>query len=108
MSSKPVAALPEVTGDLIAAVQHYQSWRSDGKEHLLGKYEETIARISGSPDAFPQTLGLIQRAILKQSYYLVYFLQEPDRTLIIAVLDGRRDPREIRKIVRVRKPQHAP
>jgi hypothetical protein len=43
VNSKPVEALPEVATDLIAAARHYQSWRSDGQEHLLQKYEETVS-----------------------------------------------------------------
>ena len=46
----------------------------------------------------------VQRAILKRSYYIVYFLQEIDRSIVLAVLDGRRDPSEIRKVVERRRP----
>ena len=103
MSSKPVEALPEVAADLRAAIAHYESWRPDGKEHLLQKYEDAISWIAWNPDLFPRKFGSIQRVILKQSYYVVYLIQEKKRTLILAVLDGRRDPPEIRKLVGQRK-----
>lgn len=41
MKSKPVFELPEVEADLERAIQHYCSWRSDGRDHILQKYEET-------------------------------------------------------------------
>ncbi len=103
MKHKPVAALPEVAGDLLAAVAHYQSWSADGKERVLQKYAETVAGIAANPDAFTRKLGQIQRAVMKQSYYVVYFLQQPQFTLILAVLDGRRSPVEIRRIISGRK-----
>ena len=102
MKSKPVYALEAVAADLRAAGDHYASWRSDGREHLLGKYEETVSWIAWNPDLFPRAVGQIQRAILKHSYYVVYFIQETDRTLVLAVLDGRRDPRSIRVLLQRR------
>ncbi|MEI6340121.1 MAG: hypothetical protein WCQ57_16325 [Verrucomicrobiota bacterium] len=41
MKSKPVFELPEVEAGLERAIQHYCSWRSDGRDHILQKYEET-------------------------------------------------------------------
>lgn len=104
MNSKPVFELPEVERDLEAAIAHYDSWQLDGREHLLQKYEETVGWIEWNPDSFPKKYGRVQRAILKRSYYLVYFFQEKKRTLIVAVLDGRRDPETIRRILSVRWP----
>ena len=103
MNSKPVDALAVVVEDLKTAAAHYQSWRSDGAEHIVGKYDETIGWIAWNPDLFPRKFGKIQKAILKQSYYIVYFIQESKRTVILAVLDGRRHPTEIRAIVSTRK-----
>jgi len=99
VNSKPVAALPEVAADLLAAAAHYQSWRSDGKRHILGKYDETIGWIAWNPDLFPCVGGRVQRVILKNSYYVVYFVQEAERSLVLAVLDGRRNPGTIRRVL---------
>jgi plasmid stabilization system protein ParE len=103
VNSKPVFALREVESDLGAAIAHYESWRPDGKAHVLRLYQETISWIEWNPDLFPKKVGRVQRAILKRSYYIVYFIQEPNRTIVLAVLDGRRKPSEIRCIVRRRK-----
>jgi plasmid stabilization system protein ParE len=105
MKSLPVWALPEVEGDLRAAIAHYASWRSDGPAHVTQRYDETIGWIGWNPEAFPKKHGAVRRAILKQSYYIVYFLIEIDRIVVLAVLDGRRDPREIRSRLTRRKGQ---
>jgi plasmid stabilization system protein ParE len=99
----PVVALPEVEGDLRGAISHYASWRSDGEADVLRRYDETVGWIEWNPEAFPKKYGPVWRAILKHSYYIVYFLIESERSLILAVLDGRRDPAEIRSLVAGRK-----
>jgi plasmid stabilization system protein ParE len=103
MNSKPVHALPEVEADLEAAASHYLTWRPDGRGHFLDKYEETIGWIEWNPDGFPKKHGKVRHAILKNSYYIVYFVQETDRSVVIAVLDGRRDPKTVRRLINRRK-----
>jgi plasmid stabilization system protein ParE len=100
--SLPVFALPEIEGDLRVAMAHYASWRLDGAEHIRQKYDETVGWIAWNPEGFPKKHGLVRRAILKQSYYIVYFLVEIDRSIVVAVLDGRRNPKEIRSILKKR------
>jgi plasmid stabilization system protein ParE len=83
-------------------MDHYAAWRSDGAADFRQKYDETIAWISWNCDSFPQKYGEISRAIIKRSYYIVYFITEEDRNLVLAVLDGRRNPAEIRRILKTR------
>ena len=92
MTSKPVVALAGVESDLKGAIEHYAGWREDGKAHILALYDETIQSIEWNPDLFPKKFGRVQRAIVKRPYYIVYFIQESERTIILAVLDGRRNP----------------
>jgi plasmid stabilization system protein ParE len=103
VKSKPVEALPEVAADLLAAIKHYESWRADGRGHLLQKYEETVSWIAWNPELFPRKLGAVQRVVLKQSYYIVYFMQETGRSIVLAVLDGRDDPEKRSQLVRRRR-----
>lgn len=102
MNSKPVDALPEVQGDMRHAMAQDATWQTDGAVHILAKYDETVGMIERSPDSFPQKYGAVQRAILKRSYYVAYLIQEPERSLVLAVLDGRRSPTE-RRIVNTRQ-----
>jgi plasmid stabilization system protein ParE len=99
----PVVSLPEVETDLRAAMAHYASWRSDGAEHVRQKYDETAGWIGWNPEAFPKKHGAVRRALLKQSYYIVYFIEERDHIVVLAVLDGRRDPEKIRRVLSRRK-----
>ena len=103
MSAKPVEALEIVQSDLEYARTFYESWKPGGGEEILQKYFDAVEWIEWNPDLFPRKVGNIQRVILKRSYFILYFFQEEDRSVVIAVLDGRRDPRDIRKLVRARR-----
>jgi plasmid stabilization system protein ParE len=103
VKSLPVVALPEVEEDLRAAIAHYSSWRSDGAAHVLQSYDETVSWIEWNPEAFPKKHGIVRRAILKHSYYIVYFIIEENRSVVLAVLDGRRSPSEIRPLLTRRR-----
>lgn len=107
VKSLPVVALPEVEGDLREAMLHYASWRLDGAKHILRKYDETVGWIEWNPEAFPKKYGRVRRAILKRSYYVIYFLIQPERTVVLAVLDGRREPSEIKSLLSGRKSRTA-
>ena len=103
MSAKPVEALEIVQADLEYARSFYESWKPGGGEEILRKYFEAVEWIEWNPDLFPTKFGIIQRVILKRSYFVVYFLQEETRSIILAVLDGRRDPRVIHKLISRRR-----
>ncbi len=71
------------------------------------KYDETVGWIAWNPDLFPKKLGTVQRVVLKHSYYIIYFVQESERSVVLAVLDGRDNPTARKKLIgrrqRVRK-----
>ncbi|MDR1190161.1 MAG: hypothetical protein LBK60_00665 [Verrucomicrobiales bacterium] len=95
--------MADLEDDLRVAAEQYQSWHYNGKEHFLGKYDEIIRQIEYNPAAFPVKFDDVQGAILERSYYIVYYVQELKRSVVLAVLDGRRNPRSINRIVRARK-----
>jgi len=103
VSAKPVEALEVVQADLEYARAFYESWKPGGGEEILRKYFEAVEWIEWNPDMFSRKFGIIQRVILRRSYFVVYFFQEPARSIVIAVLDGRRNPRAIRRLLRTRK-----
>ena len=103
MNAKPVVALFEVEADLEFAMAYYASWQTDRAARLLEKYDETVGAIELTPDAYPRKQGASQRAILRRSFYFGYCIQEPDRSVVLAVLDGRRSPRKIRRLVGFRR-----
>jgi hypothetical protein len=103
VSAKPVEALEAVQADLEYARSFYDSWKPGGGEEILRKYFDAVEWIEWNPDLFPRKFGVIQRVILRRSYFVVYFFQEQARSIIVAVLDGRRNPPVIRKLIAARR-----
>lgn len=103
MSAKPVEALEAVQADLEYARSFYDSWKPGGGEEILRKYFDAVEWIEWNPDLFPRKFGVVQRVILRRSYFVVYFFQEQARSIIVAVLDGRRNPPAIRKLIAARR-----
>ena len=73
MSAKRVEALEAVQADLEYARSFYESWKPGGGEEILRKYFEAVEWIEWNPNLFPRKFGVIQRVILKRSYFVVYF-----------------------------------
>jgi plasmid stabilization system protein ParE len=44
------------------------------------------------PFRFPLARGEVRRARVRRFPYIVFFIPESERTIVIAVLHGRRDP----------------
>jgi plasmid stabilization system protein ParE len=103
MSAKPVEALEVVQDDLEYARSFYESWNPGGGEEIIRKYFDAVEWIEWNPDLFKRKFDVFQRVILKRSYFVVYFFQEEKRSIVVAVLDGRRSPRLIRKLVTARQ-----
>ena len=103
MNSKPVEVLNVVELDVEAAIAHYATYRSDARSHFTGLLEETLGWIEWNPDMFPRKYGSIHRAILKRSYFVVYYVQEKDLTLVLAVLDARDKPKRILELIQGRQ-----
>ena len=103
MNPQQVIALPEVEGDLRSAGQFYQSWRSDGHEHLQSIWDEVTHWIAKNPDLFPKRYRDFRRAPLRNSYYAAFYVVEPTVTVVVAVLDLRQRPARMRRLLRHRR-----
>lgn len=89
--------------DLRYAREFYESWKWQGAEDFMQRFRESVAWIEWNPEMFSRRYRHFRRAIIRRSYFGIYYVIEPEVTTVVAVLDMRRDPRTIRKILRVRK-----
>lgn len=102
MKSQSVEFLEPVEYDLNYARQFYDSWLTNGAEKFLDRFRETVAWIEWNPEQFPIKYRSFRRAIIRRTYFAVYFAIESQVTTIIAVLDMREDPRVIRNMLKLR------
>ena len=104
MKSQPVEFLEAVEFDLRYAQDFYDSWQNGGAEKFLTRFREAVAAISWNPEQFPKKHRQFRRTIVRRTYFGIYFAIEPEVTIVVAVLDMRRDPRVIRELLGLRLP----
>lgn len=103
MKSQPVEFLASVEDDLRCAYDYYDSWRSDGSSWFRERFHETVSWIEWNPEMFPRKHRFFRRAIIRRSYFGVFFAIEPGVTTVVALRDMRDDPGEIRRLLVDRK-----
>ncbi|MEO5958260.1 MAG: hypothetical protein ABIZ49_05065 [Opitutaceae bacterium] len=102
MKSQPVEFLEPIEADLLAARAFYDSWQTDGGVHFHEKFREAVSWIEWNPEMFPRKHRHFRRAVIRRSFYGIYFAIEPDVTTVVAVLDLRQSPATIRELLVVR------
>ncbi len=103
MRSQPVEVLEDVVADLRAAQAYYDSWRHNGSTFFLQQFRDTVAWIAWNPELFPRRYRIFRRAIIRQTYFGIFFAIEPTVTTIVAVADLRQRPGALRRLVKTRR-----
>ena len=102
MKEQPVEFLEGIEADLRAARAFYDSWQTEGGVRFHEKFRETVAWIEWNPEMFPRGYRQFRRAVIRRSYYGIYFAIEPMVTTVVAVLDLRQSPADIRHLIESR------
>ena len=102
MRSQPIEFLEYVESDLRQAHAFYNSWQIQGAGRFQVKFRETVAWIEWNPEQFPRKYKRFRRAIIRRTYFGIYYVIEPKVTVVVAVLDLRRDPRAIGQALNLR------
>ena len=79
--------------DLEEAEDWYNGQQSDLDAEFRGVVSDLFERLADNPRIYPRVHGNVHRVVLRRFPYLVYFVIEGSRVVILAVLDSRRDPR---------------
>jgi len=103
VNPKPVVALQDVTGDVQGVYDYFEGRLAGAGERFLKRYFEITDRIASNPWMYPVKFDDYHRALVPKSNQSVYYFQEPERSVIVAVVDARRHPRLIRDFVRGRR-----
>src|SRR4051812_46454419 len=102
MRSLPLEFLEFVEADLRYARHFYESWQFEGAEKFHKKLRETISWIEWNLKMFPRRYKNFRRAIIRRSYFAIFYVIEPEVVTVVAVLDMRRDPGRMKSLVRSR------
>ncbi|MSU56938.1 MAG: hypothetical protein EXS35_01935 [Pedosphaera sp.] len=102
MRTQPVEFLEFVEFDLRQARGFYDSWLPRGAEQFRDKFRETISWIEWNPELFQRKYKHYRRAIIRRTYFGIFYVIEPEVTVVVAVLDLRREPKVIRRMLKAR------
>jgi hypothetical protein len=103
VKTQPVEALEVVESDLAFAMNYYASWRFNGASYFKGQFDETVKWIEWNPELFSKRYRLFRRAVIRNTYFGIFYVIEPGVTTIVAVLDMRQRPKLLRSLVVGRK-----
>jgi plasmid stabilization system protein ParE len=87
----------EAEAEILEAFRWYEVRRTGLGEKFIDEVDAAFARAAQAPTSFPLVYRDLRRIVLRRFPYLVYFLQEDDVVLVIAVLHGRGDPKILRR-----------
>ena len=103
MKSQPVKFLESIEDDLLYAYEYYDSWHPGGRDYFRGQWFDAVSWIEWNPELFPKKHRFFRRAIIRNTYFAAIFAIEPGVTTVVAVLDMRQDPKEIRRVLEKRR-----
>ena len=81
---------PEAEADLAAAAAWYA--RIGHERRFEQRIENTLAGIVDGPLRFPVVYEDVRRALVRRYPYAIFYVVEPDRIAVLAILHQRRDP----------------
>lgn len=89
----PVIVRPLAEQDLREARDWYEQRQNGLGAEFLTAVDHAFQQIAEQPLMYPLVHGQLRRAVLHRFPYLIYFIAEPDRAVILACLHSRRSPR---------------
>jgi plasmid stabilization system protein ParE len=89
----PLVVRPEAQADLIEARDWYTTQRAGLGDQFVDAVEELLLQVRAAPEFHARALENVRRAKVRRFPYVVYYRILEDRTEVLAVLHGSRDPR---------------
>jgi plasmid stabilization system protein ParE len=103
MKTGPVVALEVVGEDMQLACDYFAARVPGLDERFVERYFAVTDKIAANAEMFPLKFDDYRRALIPKSNYAVYYFVADSQSVIVAVVDARRDPRLMRDLVRGRR-----
>ena len=76
------------------------AWYENEREGLGRKFRSTIElyfqRIADNPEWFPEVRGEVRRAVVRRFPFVIHFLIEKERIVILSVFHTSREPEQLK------------
>jgi len=82
------AFIPQARDDIDAAYAYYESRQSGLGDRFLDELRRVIGLIEGNPRMYGEVIDGVRAAALRRFPYVVYYQEQPNQVLVIAVRHG--------------------
>jgi len=92
MANKLLIFRPEAESDVQSSYDWYEKQQAGLGDEFLDALDQVIEGLHRLPEKHPIVHHNVRRALLRRFPYGVFYLNEPPRVVILAVVHQRRDP----------------
>jgi toxin ParE1/3/4 len=79
------------------SIAYYESEREGVGQEFRSAIEQQFQRIADHPEWFPKVRGEVRRAVILRRFpFVIHFLVEPERIVILSVFHTSRDPEQLK------------
>ena len=79
------------------SIAHYENERKGLGREFRTAIEQYFQRIADNPERFPKVRGEVRRAVIFRRFpFVIHFLIEPGRIVILSVFHTSRDPERLK------------
>jgi plasmid stabilization system protein ParE len=95
VKKRGLALRPEARHELEQAVEWYEMQLPDLGRQFRSEVYRTFDNIVARPELYPKSRGAARKAVLRRFPYLIFYLVEAKRVVVLAVFHAKRDPANI-------------
>ncbi len=77
------------------SIAWYEGQREGFGQAFRVAIEESFQRIAANPEWFPEVRGQVRRAVVRRFPFVVHFLIEKERVVILSVFHASREPEQV-------------
>ncbi len=101
---KPVRLTKRAQSEIARAASWYED-RSEGLgDKFLSRVKEAIENITLNPLGYSLALGVVRRCLIPRFQDVLFFVVEPDESIVISCLHSKRNPLLAKHLARRIKP----
>ena len=78
------------------AIAWYEAGRAGLGREFRAAIEEYFQRIAGNPEWFPAVRGEVRRAVVRRFPFVIHFLIEKERLVILSIFHTSRQPEQLK------------
>jgi plasmid stabilization system protein ParE len=90
--TRAVVIRPLAEADAVSAFDYYESLVAGLGDRFLGEVERVLVRIGENPRMYQEVIPGVRRALTRTFPYGVFYVLEPDATIVIAIHSDLSDP----------------